>query len=135
MVELTPTQTEPIFDILAHVFPEKSQFAEFLSNDLGKGLIHYSDSTDPLRVAYFRLLQGAETEGWIGELIARMSSQFPQNPEIAQLTSPLDPSVFPASLDCYVSYAWGDDDSVQPGELSGYHLAAVAVGGGISIQG
>jgi hypothetical protein len=93
MTQLTPDQIGILCDGLEHAFPEMFKLDKFLYTVLGKILSQYAAPTDPLQYAYYRLARSAAAEGWAGDLIDKVSVQFPHNPKIAQLSSQLTSSI------------------------------------------
>ncbi|WP_375490861.1 effector-associated domain EAD1-containing protein [uncultured Nostoc sp.] len=88
-MRLTGQQYKQLTDALIEAFPEQIRLAEILRFRLNKNLNAYAMGND-LKAIVFRLIQSAEAEGWVDELIAGARESNPGNPKLFVLAQELN---------------------------------------------
>ncbi len=66
-------------------FPDAMRLQMFLREQLDKTLSDYAGPNDPLPAAIFRVIEGAQAEGWLEGLVATAWRARPKQPKIAQI--------------------------------------------------
>jgi hypothetical protein len=70
----------------------------FLREQLDKQLNDYASQNDPLRIAVFRVIEGAQAEGWLKDLALAAYRARPHWPQIVKVASELGLVIFSGSL-------------------------------------
>jgi hypothetical protein len=84
MTELSGPQRETLRSGLQKGYPQISRFKMFLREQLNKRLEDYT-STQPLPDAIFSVVEGAEAEGWLNELVLAAYRTRKNHPEIEKV--------------------------------------------------
>jgi effector-associated domain 1 (EAD1)-containing protein len=79
MPELDGSQIRVFRTGLLSAFVGPDQLDNFLREELDKRLDFYAGSGDPFPIAAFKLIEGAQSEEWIDELIVKAHRARPRN--------------------------------------------------------
>ena len=85
MFELDGSQIKVLRLGLQSAFVGLDALDVFLREDLDKHLNFYAGGGDPFPIAAFKLIEGAEAEGWIDELVTKAYQARPKNRNIADI--------------------------------------------------
>lgn len=110
MADLTGRQIEELRSGLQKVFPDWGRLEMFLREQVDRRLNHYAGN-DPLPRAIFRVVEGAEAEGWLNELVLAAYRARPNRPEIAKVATELGLVVFEGDLGNERPWAGGVRDA------------------------
>jgi len=93
----TPQQYKKLRDALISAFPEKSRLEQMLYFQLGRNLNEITRDSD-LQDITFKLIQVAEAEGWLLDLVSAARKENPRNSQLEVIASTLlSPSTTSAS--------------------------------------
>jgi TPR repeat protein len=99
MLELDGPQLKVLRTGLLSAFVGPDAFNIFLRDELDKRLNFYAGGEDPFPVAAFKLVDGAQAEGWIDELVTKAYQARPKNRNIADIAKILGISVDAGNLE------------------------------------
>ena len=85
MLELDGSQIHVLRTGLLSAFVGPDALDIFLREDLHKHLSFYAGGVDPFPIAAFKLIEGAQAEGWIDELVTKAYKARPKNQNIADI--------------------------------------------------
>ncbi|GAB1543381.1 hypothetical protein NUACC21_60550 [Scytonema sp. NUACC21] len=80
-MKLSGQQIEKLRDALISAFPEQSQLEQFVRFKFSQNLNAIAMGSD-LKYIVFKLIQTAESQGWVKELIVAARESNPKNPEL-----------------------------------------------------
>jgi hypothetical protein len=86
----TPQQLKQLRDALISAFPAKSSLEQLLFFGLGKNLSEITSDTN-LQTVVFQLIQTAESQGWLIDLVRAARKENPGNSELKALALELLP--------------------------------------------
>jgi hypothetical protein len=98
MCELSGQQIADLRLGLQKGFPGAMPLAMFLAEQVEKRLAHYAGPADPLPAAVFRVIEGAQAEGWLNALVLAAYRARPNQPLIVKIASELGLAAFNGSL-------------------------------------
>ena len=85
MLELDGSQLKVLRTGLLSAFVGPDAFDVFLREDLDRCLNFYAGPGDPFPIAVFKLIDWAQAEGWIDELVVKAYKARPRNRDIADI--------------------------------------------------
>ncbi|MCC5622337.1 effector-associated domain EAD1-containing protein [Nostoc sp. CHAB 5715] len=91
MLQLSRQERQQLQEALIDAFPMKSSLEQMLSFELNKNLAMIPGEGS-LQEIIFRIIQTAEAEGWIENLIRAARSKNPGNPKLQAIAQTLDPT-------------------------------------------
>jgi formylglycine-generating enzyme required for sulfatase activity len=89
MLDLNGSQLKVLRTGLQSAFVGPDALDVFLREDLDKRLNFYAGSEDPFPIAAFKLIEGAQAEGWIDELVTKAYQARPKNQNVADIAKAL----------------------------------------------
>jgi tetratricopeptide (TPR) repeat protein len=95
MLELDGSQSKALRLGLQSAFSDFGDFDVFLREELDKRLNLYAGAGDAFPVAVFKLIDGAQAEGWVDALVTKAYHARPRNRNIATIAT-----IFGTSVDC-----------------------------------
>lgn len=98
MTELTGQQITDLREGLQKGFPDGMRLTMFLREQLNRQLNDYASQNDPLRTAVFRVIEGAQAEGWVKDLALAAYRARPNWPQIVKVANELGLVIFSGTL-------------------------------------
>lgn len=99
MLELNGSQLKVFRTGLLSAFVGSNALEMFLREDLDKHLNAYAGREDPLPIAAFKLIEGAQAECWIDSLVVRAYQARPKNRNIADIAKAFGVAIATSDLE------------------------------------